>query len=244
MASVHTDFQDNLPAYALGALDPEETATLEQHLQTCETCRSELAGYQDISSGLLAALPPRAPRASLRRSLEKRLSGERRPTRPQFNWSFGQLVFGGLLAALLVLNAMLVFQMSSLRKEQAELINQRQADQTVLAMLAYPTTKTVAFDDNGVTGSLVVDKQRDLVGVFAWNMTKPPEGKTYQIWLIDQQGKRTSGGFLVPETGYPFVTAVVWSPQPLGGYTGIGVTVEPAGGSTQPTGPRIFHVDF
>jgi len=244
MISEHSTFQDNLAAYALGALDPEEAAALEQHLQTCESCRSELASYERVGSGLLAALPPRAPRASVRRSLQRQLAGEQRRTRPQFNFSFGQLVFGGLLAALLVLNSVTVFQMSSLRREQAELLSQRQSDQTVIAMLSYPTTKSLAFDQNGVSGSLLVDKQRDLVGVFAWNLAKPPEGKTYQIWLIDQQGQRTSGGFLVPEAGYPFVTAVVWSPQPLTGYTGIGVTLEPAGGSNQPSGPRILRVDF
>jgi anti-sigma-K factor RskA len=30
----------------------------------------------------------------------------------------------------------------------------------------------------------------------------------------------------------------------LSDFTGIGVTVEPYGGSDQPTGPRIFKVDF
>lgn len=244
MTSDHATFQDNLAAYALGALDAEEAVALEQHLQTCETCRAELADYRGVSTGLLAALPPRQPRASARRALEKRLAGERKRTQPQFNWSLGQLVFGGLLAALVLLNAVLVFQMSGLRREQAELINQRKADQTVIAMLAYPTTKTLAFDQNGVTGSLLVDKQRNLVGVFAWDLNKPPEGKTYQIWLIDPQGDRTSGGFLVPEAGYPFVTAVVSSHEPLTGYTGIGVTLEPAGGSPQPTGPRILRIDF
>lgn len=164
--------------------------------------------------------------------------------RPQLNWGVGQWLFAGLLAALVVLNGALVSQVYSLRQEQAEMLAQRKSDQTTLAMLAYPTTKSLAFDQNGVTGSLLVDKQRDLVGVFAWNLPKPPTGKTYEIWLIGKQGQRTSGGFLVPEAGYPFVSTVLWSPQPLSSYTGIGVTVEPVGGSPQPTGTRILRVDF
>lgn len=244
MVSEHSTFQDNLAAYALGALDPEEAAALEQHLQGCESCRAELASYQRVSSGLLAALPARAPRPAARRSLEKRLAGARSRTRPQPRFSLGQLAFGALLAALVVLNGVMVSQVSALRTEQAELLAQRQTDATVLAMLAYPTTKTMAFDQNGVSGSLLIDQKRELVGVFAWHLTKPPEGKTYQIWLIDQQGRRTSGGFLQPEAGYPFVTGIVWSPQPLADYTGIGVTLEPSGGSDQPTGPRVLRVDF
>src|SRR5512133_2461538 len=98
MDQTHTAFQEALAAYALGALDPEETAALEAHLRTCETCRAELAGYQGVSSGLLAALPARPPRSAVRRGLEARLAGGVKKPRPQFNWSFGQLAFGALLA--------------------------------------------------------------------------------------------------------------------------------------------------
>lgn len=240
----HTQFQENLPAYALGALDPEELAALEEHLQTCEICRAELAEYQRVSSGLMAALPPVPPPASVRRALQRQLAARAAPKRPAFSWSLGQGVVVGLIALMVVLNAMLVAQVYSLRRQQAELASQRTSDQTALAMLAYPSTKSLTFDENGVSGSLLVDKQRSLLAVFAWNLSSPPAGKTYQMWLIDPQGKRTSGGFLIPESGYPFVMAVIRSPKPLTDFTGFGVTLEPSGGSPQPTGPRILRVDF
>lgn len=242
----HSAFQEDLAAYAIGALDPEEAAALEEHLQTCETCRSELAGYRRVGTGLLSALPPQAPRAAVRRNLEKRLGGERQAqrARPQFSWSIGQMVFAGLLAVLIALNVLLVSQVYSLRQEQAELLSQRSSEETVIAMLAYPSTRTLAFEDNGVTGSLLVDQQRNLVAVFAWNLPSPAAGKTYQVWLIDTNGNRTSGGFLVPEADYPFVMSTIWTRQPLTDFTGIGVTLEPAGGSPQPTGPRMFRAGF
>jgi anti-sigma-K factor RskA len=240
----HTEFQENLAAYALGALDPEEIALLETHLQTCESCRAELADYQRVSTGLSAALPARAPRPVVRRSLQKHLAAQTRRARPQFNWSAGQWVFAGLVAALIGLNLLTVSQVYSLRREQAELLDARTSEQTALAMLSYPTTKALAFEENGVSGSLLVDKQRNLVAVFAWNLPIPPAGKTYQMWLIDPKGDRTSGGFIAPEVGYPFNMAVIHSPQPLSNFVGLGVTVEPSGGSPKPTGPRIVHVDF
>ena len=244
MQDEHETFRENLAAHALGALDAGETAALEQHLQTCEECRAELAAYRRLGAGLLAALPARPPRAAVRRSLQKRLAAGRTPARPRLGWSVGQVVFAGLLTALVALNVLLLSQVYSLRREQAELLGQRKSDETAIAMLAYPTTRSLAFDQNGVTGSLLIDRQRGLVGVFAWNLAAPPAGRTYEIWLIDEQGGRTSGGFLSPEDGYPFVSTVVWSPQPLSSYTGIGITLEPAGGSAQPTGPRILRVDF
>ncbi len=244
MNQQHTDFQDNLAAYALGALDPEETAALEGHLQTCESCRAELADYQGVSSGLLASLPPRQPPARLKRALQKQLAGQSSRARARFNWSFGHVVFGALMAALVALNVFTVYQLYTLKQEQAEIDRQRLSEQTAISMLAYPTTQTLAFAENGVSGSLLVDKQRNFVAVFAWNLAPLPAGKVYEMWLIDSKGDRTSGGFLVPEANYPFVMGVVHSPQPLSNFTGFGVTLEPAGGSSAPTGPRVFRVDF
>src|SRR5512146_1417027 len=128
MVSEHSTFQDNLAAYALGALDPEEVTALEQHLQGCESCRAELASYQQVGLGLLAALPAHPPRPAVRRSLEKRLAGERSRTRPQPRLALGQLAFGAVLAALVLLNGVMVTQMSALRREQAEMMNQRKTD--------------------------------------------------------------------------------------------------------------------
>jgi anti-sigma-K factor RskA len=240
----HLAFQENLAAYALGALDAEEIQALEAHLTTCDTCRAELADYGRLGAGLLTALPARAPRSAVRRSLQKRLSGDRTTERPRFNWSLGRLAFAAILVGLVGLNLLTLFQVYSLKREQAELIDKQTSDQTSIAMLAYPTTKTVTFDENGVSGSLLVDKKRNLLAVFAWNLAQPPAGKTYQMWLIDPKGDRTSGGFLAPEPGYPFVTAVIRSPQPLSNFTGMGITIEPSGGSPKPTGPRVMHADF
>jgi anti-sigma-K factor RskA len=240
----HLVFQDNLAAYALGALDAEEIPALESHLTTCETCRAELADYRRVGAGLLTALPVRAPRSAVRRSLQKQLSGDRAIERPRFSWSLGRLAFAAILVGLVGINVLTLFQVYSLKREQAELIDKQTSDQTSIAMLAYPTTKTVTFDENGVSGSLLVDKKRNLLAVFAWNLSEPPAGKTYQMWLIDPKGDRTSGGFLAPEPGYPFVTAVIRSTRPLSDFTGIGITLEPSGGSPKPTGPRVMHADF
>ncbi len=244
MDQQHTNFQDDLAAYALGALEPEETAALEAHLQTCGACRTELTDYQRVGSGLLAALPPQPPRPALKRALQKKLAAQSSRARAGFSWSLGPLVTGALLAALVALNVFTVYQLYTLKQEQAEQDRQRASEQTAISMLAYPTTQTLAFGENGVSGSLLVDKQRNLVAVFAWNLPDLPAGKAYQMWLTDSKGDRTSGGFLVPEANYPFVMAVVHSSQPLTNFTAFGVTLEPAGGSPAPTGPRVFRVSF
>jgi anti-sigma-K factor RskA len=62
--------------------------------------------------------------------------------------------------------------------------------------------------------------------------------RQYQLWLI-KDGARVNGGvFSVGPTGEGVL--YVDAPVPLATYTGFGVTVEPAGGSPGPTGPRVL----
>ena len=68
----------------------------------------------------------------------------------------------------------------------------------------------------------------------------PPLDAThqYQLWLI-RDGQRTSGGvFHSYASGY----GVLWihAEQPLVSFDGFGVTVEPSGGSPDPTGDKIM----
>jgi anti-sigma-K factor RskA len=244
MAENHRVFKGNLAAYALGALDSEEVSALEAHLRTCDECRSELEDYQRLSSGLLTALPPQNPPPRLKRSLQKRLQGQQRSARPASSWSLNRTLIAGALLLLIALNIVSIFEVYSIKKDQAELIGQYGSNQTAIAMLAYPSTQSIGFDQNGISGSLLVDKNRNLLAVFAWHLPPTPAGKTYQMWLIDPQGDRTSGGFIIPDSDQPFVMAVVRSPQPLTTFTGLGVTLEPSGGSPKPTGPKILRVDF
>lgn len=46
----HHDVQELLGAYALDALDPDEVAAVEAHLEVCARCRRELAGYREVTS--------------------------------------------------------------------------------------------------------------------------------------------------------------------------------------------------
>jgi anti-sigma-K factor RskA len=244
MSQDHLVFKENLAAYALGSLDADEISALRDHLQTCDTCRAELADYQRVGAALLTALPPQAPRPGLKRALQKRLPVGTVRTRMPFKWSLSQIALAGVLTLLVGLNILTVSQVYSLKQEQAEITNQYISEQTAIAMLAYPSTKSLAFDQNGITGSLLIDKQRNLLAVFAWHLPIPPTGKAYQMWLIDPQGDRTNGGFITPESGYPFAMAVIKSPKSLTDFIGFGVTLEPFSGSTKPTGPRILRVDF
>ncbi|HEU0297176.1 MAG TPA: anti-sigma factor [Anaerolineales bacterium] len=241
---LHASFRENIPAYALGALDAEEVAALESHLKTCASCQTELAEYRAVGDVLLTVIPPKEPSAALRRRLQNRLPSAQKRLRPRLNWSFSQVAMAAALVLLLVMNLYSILQVRALQLEQAHLARQYRTGETVLSMLSYPTTQRLAINSDNVVGSLLLDEDRDIVALIVWNMPPLPENQTYQIWLIDPQDGRVSAGIFRPEGDRAYTTQIVFPKQSLSNFTGIGVTVEPAGGSEAPTGDRVFKVDF
>jgi anti-sigma-K factor RskA len=243
--------RDNLAAYALSALDAENIPALEDHLAGCPDCQAELEEYLSITAGLLQAVPPRKPSQKLRHTLMNRLpvrqSRVPKPLATIFErFPLWQAASTLALLFLLILNVFSSMQIRDLRQQQAALAKRLSHDQTAIAMLAYPSTKTlpVHADVPGIAGSMLVDEDKSTAVLVLWNL--PPLGaeQTYQIWLIDANGKRLSGGLFRPVTGQGYTTATVQSPRPFGEFVGIGVTVEPEGGSEGPTSSRVLGVDL
>ena len=240
----HSLLRENLPAYALGALDLEELAALEAHLQTCESCQTELAKYRSLSDNLLMATPPRQPPAALRKKLQSRLPSAQKTARPRFAFSFGNVALGGALALLVFMNVFSFLQMRTIQNQQTSLLQQLKTNQFALSMLAYPGTRSLPIAAANFSGSVLVDTEHNTAAVITWLLPELPSDQTYQIWLIEPDGHRVSAGTFRPQSNSTYTTQPVFSKQPLDKFVGIGVTVEPAGGSDQPTGPRVFKVDF
>jgi hypothetical protein len=142
------------------------------------------------------------------------------------------------------MNVYSITQMPALQLEQTRLNRQIQTGQTVMSMLSYPATERLAISSDHVVGSLLLDKDRNIVALIVWNMPPLDENRTYQIWLIQPQGNRVSAGIFRPEGDQAYTTQIVFPRQSLSNFTGIGITVEPAGGSDFPTGERVLKVDF
>lgn len=246
MTDKHLIFRENLSAYAINALDADETAALQAHLQDCDSCRAELAGYQRVSSGLLSALPPQAPRPALKRTLVARLPSAKKSVRPrwQLGWSFGQLATATAITLLLGMNIFSSVQMRALQTQQAELARQLEMEQTALAMIASPGADTLPVSDGNVAGSLIVNREKNSAILILSNLPELKKGETYQIWFIEPDDGRVSAGLFNVNRDRNITIASLASSDSLQAYTGIGVTVEPAGGSDQPTGPKVFGVEF
>lgn len=77
---------DELSAYALGALSPEEAARVEAHLHGCHGCRAELADLRRATDELdrlpletFIHEPPHGDRALRRALRQMHAEGDQRP---------------------------------------------------------------------------------------------------------------------------------------------------------------------
>jgi anti-sigma-K factor RskA len=88
------------------------------------------------------------------------------------------------------------------------------------------------------TGKLLISMDGEYGTVVVDGLPPLDLSHQYQLWLI-QDGQRTSGGVLaVNAHGYGVLE--ISAPEPLTRYRSFGVTVEPAGGSTGPTGEKVL----
>lgn len=240
----HSLFREKLSAYALGALDADEVPALEAHLQTCDSCRAELAEYRAISDSLLISLSPRPPSAALRKRLQAQLPSAQKKAQPRLAWSFTKLAAGGALLLLLLMNLFSFVQLRQIQGQQVDLLQQIKTNQFALSMLAYPGTQAIPINGQELSGSVLIDRERNTVALVMWHLPELSNGQTYQAWLIEPGGERVSAGVFRPEEDTTYTTHPVYARQDLSNFVGVGVTVEPAGGSEQPTGQRVFKVDF
>ncbi|HLA07963.1 MAG TPA: anti-sigma factor, partial [Anaerolineales bacterium] len=150
------------------------------------------------------------------------------------------------LVILIGLNVFSAMQVRDLREQQIALAERVSAEQAAISMLAYPNTQIllVTPDVQDLTGSVLLDRDRTTAVLLLWNLPKLDAAQIYQIWLIDADGERFSAGLFIPTSGQDYTTVLIEASVPLKEYTAIGVTIEPSGGSEQPTGSRLLVVEL
>jgi len=67
-------YEDDIPAFALGALEPEEALLVKEHLARCPDFRTEVAAYQAVVGLLCSAIPPQKPPAYLSERILTRIA--------------------------------------------------------------------------------------------------------------------------------------------------------------------------
>lgn len=237
-------------AYALDALDENERAIFEEHLETCADCRTEVAEFAATAAYLgmaVAVAPPPQLRDRVRTQIRqvRQLPPERsnvRPIRGVSRRSFTLVAAAAsILAALAIALGVIAYQTDQRNDELAAQVQQQQEDVEALAaeaeriadVLAAPDAQTTVGEvaDGGEAAAVASADQGEVI-LLTRGLPQLAEDLTYQLWFIGEDGVPVSGGVLdVPADG----DLTLVTEGDLAGVTTIALSVEPSGGSTQPT---------
>ncbi|MFJ3099529.1 anti-sigma factor [Streptomyces hydrogenans] len=233
-----TDAHTLAAAYALGALDDTERKDFEAHVQACEACRQEAAEFEATAARLAGAVsqtPPAADKAQVMAAIDGVRQLPPRVPAPSAVPAIGgflrrravPLALAASVAAA-VLGGVAVRQTQNGQElEQRARQSQQQLD-AVSAVLAAPDARTAhGKAANGALTTVVSSEQQNQAVFTAANLPAPGTGKTYQLWL-DHDGTMRPAG-LIDHDG---TVVLAGNPADAGA---VGLTLEPSGGSPQPT---------
>lgn len=218
-------WEEDVAAYALGALPEEERSSLEEHLAGCERCRSELqrmtAAVDLLPTSVEQVEPPPALRGRLLAAAREDLSEQAAARR----WSWPRLSIPRLRPALAVLAVSAAVGGGvvgyAVRGDEA------------------PVSATVPVDSlaAGSSTSASLVRRGDDWTLRAQELPPLKRDEVFQVWV-----KR--GGAVEPSTVFVadrHRSAVVAIPQDLGEVAEVMVTREPRGGSRTPTSPPLLR---
>jgi anti-sigma-K factor RskA len=223
--------RDLLPDYVLGLLSPEESLAVEKYLEDSRTARAELQALQKTFITMSESVPKATPQTSfqdIQRRLitTKPLESKPQPTqlKPSKSFWYKELRdwHNYAVAASLAL-AILGLSWGWNARQEARRI---EAENTTLnEWLAYGDLSMASLRDanDNAIGTVLISP-RDYA-LFVLN-TPPPAGKSYQAW------GRVNG--TVTSLA---ITEDRLIPVRSEGFERIGVSLEPLGGSPQPTQP-------
>jgi anti-sigma-K factor RskA len=121
----------------------------------------------------------------------------------------------------------------------AKQINQFETQQqAVAAIMASPDVKLASSKlGDGAVVTVASSASVDRAAVSVHGIPPLPSDKTYEMWFISAKGAVPAGLMTAPGEGAPGLLVLTGN---IDGATHVGITVEPAGGSAQPTTTPIL----
>jgi anti-sigma-K factor RskA len=228
----HERFEELKDAFVLGALPEEERGEFEEYLAAHPERQAEIDELGTVAALLALSPQEKEPPPELRRSIMRVVEAEagrpRAESRSGLAWMRELLGVRGLAlgaAALLVIG--LFSWIMLLQGEIRDLEGQAESAQ------APRDTRLVALEGSGAARQARVEVmilEDDRAVLMAEDMPPVPEDKTFQIWVIENDVPKPSGLFEPTDKRVAIVVET-----PVDGADAIAVTVEPDGGSPQPT---------
>jgi anti-sigma-K factor RskA len=216
------ELRDEYGAYALGIAEDPERAGIAEHLaRNCPECVRGVRGAMATATALSDTVPSVEPPSHLRSRVIGMVEREKKPS------FFGLVLPWAVSAAMAIVLAAVVI---STRRPNPDTAKLEQA----LAILNDPAAREVTFGETAKPsrGRLFVSGRNGVVFI-ASSLPMIEANKTFQLWVIPAKGNPVPAGTF---RGDADSTAVYVRPGPVQpDAAALAVTVEPEGGSPQPT---------
>jgi anti-sigma-K factor RskA len=250
--SVHEQFADDLPLYAMGALKGDERLAVEEHLQECSVCQRELEQLRgDLALLALSASGPKPP-SRCRERLMAAIAKE--PRRQSTRFSIRKIwlsAFEWVVAVAAIVAILALFeQNTNLRRriaglevrfaaEQQQLMEAQEFIASLNSQEAVHFTLVEGKALPQPQGKAFYVKRNGTLVFWASDMPQLPPQKTYELWLIPAAGAPIPAGLFTPDTSGS--ATVIKPPLPTGvNAKTFAITVEPKAGSPAPTSQPIM----
>jgi anti-sigma-K factor RskA len=254
----HPTREEDFDLYALNALEGDERQAIEVHVASCAECTRKLADARGRIALLAFAAPPVAPSPDVKQRLMRQVRADIARTAPQESprdshteGIFGRWWVAILAPAAVALAVLTIFlwnqnrrldrDLAALRASAEQQQQQLHDARDVADLMTAGDTITVALaqqpgQPNGSAHVMYSAKMGELM--YEGEIAPAPAAKSYQLWLVPAAGKPISAGVFNPASDQPghWMMKV---PQGVVPKT-FAVTLEPAGGMPQPTGPMVL----
>jgi anti-sigma-K factor RskA len=233
-------------AYAVDALIGDELAEFERHLEQCAPCAGEVRGLRETTARLgmataiepppwmreqvLAAagrvrqLPPSGVRLMTADGPRRRRHLSRRLPRP--------IAVTAMAAAIVALAVLQIGTRHQLQQAQTK-------NQTIASVLSASDARIERSNSTvGGTVTAVISPHAAEAVITASGMPTPTDARVYQLWVTSPAGARSVG--LLPGSSARATAPVLAGDVQPGDQ--LAVTIEPAGGTKQPTTIPIVSI--
>lgn len=255
----HNEISENLPAFLLDGLDPDEEAAVREHLRGCDECQQELSSYGPLRDALnLSAnnndmsLPVGARERLLQRTRNVRslptmpsasppppeaLDEARLASRSPSSSRLPRILAAASLLVVVLLGSLLFQQNRQLGGEVAE------KQKTINSVVDLMERADLRVEDLSTSGSdvraRVYAAREGDVGMFVFDsLPSLPEGKVYQLWVGETAAVEENAGTFVPtDSEKGSYHKLLNPPGGFDKYRYVGITVSPEGGLQEPPPP-------
>lgn len=245
-------------AYTLDAVDDVERARFQAHMARCSQCRDEVASLRATATEM-TGITLSTPQATLRASVLRAISSVRplpplvipeqeAPSQPAGSAATplasasieseraersyrGRRWLSGAAAAVVLATGALVWHPWSTGTSSVQLTATQQ-------VLQARDVQRFEAKVGGATATIVRSTSLRKAVIVTTNMPTTAQGKVYELWL--QQGKTMVKAGLMPAG--PSNTVLLQGDAAAA--TGVGITIEPTGGSETPTLPPVALISF